>query len=59
MVSHDRPLSRKNQNSFSLYPAASFEGDVVADAHLVGQKLGDADSAESHGKDLPFFLSNT
>ena len=52
MINPERPLSRKNQNSFSLYPSTSFEDDVDGQL-VVGDGPGadgDNDVAKSHGE---------
>ena len=59
MLNPERPLSRKNQNSFSLYPSASFEADDVDEQLVFGDDLGAEgghDAAESHGELKIIFL---
>ena len=58
MINPERPLSRKNQNSFSLYPSTSFEDDVDPQL-VVGDGPGadgDNDVAKSHGEQQLSFL---
>jgi hypothetical protein len=54
-VSRDRAMAKKNLNSFSLFPAASFEDDLDLEAALGARIADGADSAKSHGKKYMVF----
>ena len=51
MVNSERPLSKKSQNSFSLFPAATFEDEADLEK-IFGAKNDEADSTKSHGKNI-------
>ena len=56
MVNSVKGFTKKNQNSFSLFPAASFEDEEDLET-IFGAKNEDNDQIKSHGKNflLSFF----
>ena len=58
MVNSLKGFTKKNQNSFSLFPAASFEDEEDMEA-IFGAKNQDNDQIKSHGKKTFFSISKS